>query len=51
MKWKLLILSQAFGCDGHSDSNNKFDKCGVCGGFGNTCAPLSGRVTHGEPYS
>ncbi|XP_059145188.1 A disintegrin and metalloproteinase with thrombospondin motifs 1-like [Physella acuta] len=41
---------QAFGCDGHSDSNNKFDKCGVCGGLGNTCAPHSGRVTLGEPH-
>lgn len=37
---------QALSCDGHSDSNYKFDKCGVCGGDGSGCSSMTKMGTH-----
>ncbi|GFO42084.1 A disintegrin and metalloproteinase with thrombospondin motifs 18-like [Plakobranchus ocellatus] len=42
---------EAISCDGHSDSVYKFDKCGVCGGRGNTCSRRSGVKTQGQPQA
>ncbi|XP_033762803.1 A disintegrin and metalloproteinase with thrombospondin motifs 6-like isoform X2 [Pecten maximus] len=37
-----------FGCDGHLNSGRLFDKCGVCGGQGNTCATHRGTYNQGH---
>ncbi|KAK3735104.1 hypothetical protein RRG08_054458 [Elysia crispata] len=42
---------EAISCDGHSSSAYKFDKCGVCGGHGNTCSRRSGVKRQGQPQA
>ncbi|XP_069122037.1 A disintegrin and metalloproteinase with thrombospondin motifs 6-like isoform X5 [Argopecten irradians] len=37
-----------FGCDGHLNSGREFDKCGVCGGQGNTCTAHRGTYDRGQ---
>ncbi|KAK7455915.1 hypothetical protein BaRGS_00039449, partial [Batillaria attramentaria] len=36
------------GCDGKSGSQYSFDKCGVCGGQGNTCRKMTGTYNQGQ---
>jgi len=38
-----FFLLQAVGCDGTVGSGAELDKCGVCGGNGDTCHVVEGK--------
>ncbi|KAK7095028.1 hypothetical protein V1264_006491 [Littorina saxatilis] len=41
---------RSFGCDGKTGSQYQFDRCGVCGGQGNTCSKQSGAYNKGRKH-